>query len=55
MSSTVQAAGLKIWADWNCAAPDVTGKPIFQGAATIRMAREVHGIKDPTDTQMALF
>lgn len=27
----------------------------FQAAATIRMAREVYGIKDPTDTQMALF
>jgi len=55
MSLTFQAAGLKIWADWNTVAPDRYCKPIFQGTATIRMAREVYVIKDPTDAQMALF
>lgn len=55
ISLTFQAAGLKIWADWNTVVPDRYCKPIFQGAATIRMAREVYGIKDPTDAQMALF
>lgn len=55
ISLTFQAAGLKIWADWNSAAPDVTGKPIFQGEATIRIAREFYDIKDPIDTQLALF
>jgi len=55
MSLTFQAAGLKIWADWNTVAPDVDRKPIFQGTATIRMAREVYGIKDPTKAQMALL
>lgn len=54
MSLTYQAAGLKIWADWNVVAPHVDRKPIFQGTATIRMAREVYGIKDPTNAQMAL-
>lgn len=54
-SVTYQAAGLKIWADWNSAAPDTNCKPIFQADATIRMAREVYGIKDPTDAQLALF
>ena len=55
MSLAFQAAGLKIWADWNTVVPDRYCKPIFQGAATIRMAREVYGIKDPTDAQMALL
>lgn len=55
MSLTFQAAGLKIWADWNTVVPDRDRKPIFQGTATIRMAREVYGIKDPTVAQMALF
>ena len=55
MSISYQAAGLKIWADCNTVVPDRDCKPIFQGTATIRMAREVYGIKDPTDTQLALF
>ena len=55
MSLAFQAAGLKIWADWNTVVPDRDRKPIFQGAATIRMAREVYGIIDPTDAQMALL
>jgi|TARA_R110002073_G_scaffold184800_10_gene343343 hypothetical protein len=55
MSLAFQATGLKIWADWNTVVPDRDRKPIFQGAATIRMAREVYGIIDPTDAQMALL
>ena len=55
MSLAFRGAGLKIWADWNTVVPDRDRKPIFQGAATIRMAREVYGIIDPTDAQMALL
>ena len=55
MSLSYQAAGLKIWADWNAAAPCVSCQPIFQGSATVRMAREAYGIRDPSDGQMALL
>lgn len=51
---TYQGAGLKIWATWevinHCAIA-----PIFQGAKTIAMAREIYGITDPDDKQMGLF
>ena len=50
-----RSSGLRIWASWIHVCPANHGKPIFQGAATVRMAREVYGIKDPTDTQMGLF
>lgn len=55
ISLAFQAAGLKIWADWNTVVPDRDCKPIFKGAVTIRMAREVYGIKDSTNAQMALL
>ena len=55
ISTEYQRNGLKIWASWNHVCPRVDCKPIFQGAATMRMAREVYAIKDPSDTQLALF
>lgn len=51
---TFQANGLKIWAAWEW--PDhVNSKPVFQGRATLDMARQVYGIRDPADKQLALF
>lgn len=55
MSLEFQGAGLKIWASWSDVAPRMNGDPIFQGAATVRMAREIYGIGDPDDDQMSLL
>jgi hypothetical protein len=33
----------------------VQDKPLFAGRATIAMAREVYGIRDPSDRQASLF
>lgn len=55
MSLEFQGAGLKIWAGWNDVAPRMKHKPIFEGASTVRMAREVYGIRDPGDGQMSLL
>lgn len=49
-----QAAGLKIWGGWHFVNQH-TEKPLFQGAATLAMARHVYGIANPDDDQMALF
>lgn len=49
-----QGAGLKIWASWD-RINLVQDKPIFAGRATIAMAREVYGIRDPSDRQTSLF
>ncbi len=51
---TYQRAGLKIWASWE-SMNHVTDRPIFEGRATIAMAREVYGIRDPSDMQLSLF
>lgn len=48
-----KGAGLKIWGGWEYAG--IRGKPLFQGAATIAMARSVYRISDPTERQLALF
>jgi hypothetical protein len=45
-----QAHGLKIWADF-CPA----GKPLFAGEATLRMARHLYGIPNPTSSQLSMF
>jgi hypothetical protein len=51
---TFQGAGLKIWAAWGF--PDhVNSKPIFQGRTTMDMARQVYGVRNPEDKQLALF
>ena len=54
ISIAYSGSGLKIWAGWTTV-NHVTDMPIFQGSATVKMAREVYKIADPTDDQMALF
>ena len=54
MHITHQGAGLKIWASWGVH-NHVVETPIFQGQATVRMAREVYGIPDPADPQQRLI
>jgi len=49
-----QASGLKIWGGWHIV-NHVIEKPLYQGAATLTMARMIYGIKDPEDPQMKLF
>jgi len=49
-----QGAGLKIWAARSC--PNhVLEKPVFEGKATVQMARQVYDITDPTDKQLPLL
>lgn len=48
-----QGAGLKIWGGWDI--PSIRDKPLFQGAATIAMARAVYRIADPSQKQLSLF
>lgn len=54
ISLAFQGAGLKIWASWETV-NNVTDKPVFQGKATVKMAREVYGISDPANRQMRLL
>ncbi len=49
-----QASELKIWGGWHFV-NHVTEPPLFQGTATLAMAREVYGIADPDDQQMNLL
>jgi hypothetical protein len=51
---TYQAAGLKIWIGWEIGNTHEQ-PPTIQGQATVAMARELYGIKDPADKQLALF
>ena len=51
---TWQGAGLKIWASWHVH-NHVREKPVFSGAETIAMAREVYGIPDPNNRQLPLL
>jgi hypothetical protein len=51
---TYQRSGLKIWISWEIENTHQT-PPVFQGAATIAMARTVYGIRNPADKQLALF
>ena len=55
MAICFQASGLKIWASWRGYPNPYDDSPIFAGAATIRMAREVYGIENPEDGQMRLL
>lgn len=49
-----QGCGLKIWAG-RTTVNHVREKPIFQGKATVKMAREVYSIADPSDAQRRLL
>lgn len=54
ISVSWQGAGLKIWASWSY--PNiVTDRPLFQGRATVAMAREIYCIPDPSNRQQSLF
>ena len=55
MNIVFQQSGLKIWASWDTILPDREERPLFQGWATVKKARAVYGIADPTDPQGALF
>ena len=46
--------GLRIWGGWHIV-NHVTEKPLFQGKASIAMARLVYKISDPSNQQMELF
>lgn len=51
---TYQKAGLKIWISWEII-NTVQTPPTFQGRATVAKAREVYGIRDPSDRQLSLL
>ena len=49
-----QASELKIWGGWHFV-NHVTEPPLFKGAATLAIAREIYGIANPDDRQMNLL
>jgi hypothetical protein len=49
-----QGSGLRIWASWGFHNSQ-QAKPVLSGRATVALAREVYGIRDPQDQQMRLF
>lgn len=51
---THQAAGLRIWGGRQTV-NHVIVPPLFKGDQTLKMAREVYGISDPSHPQVALF
>lgn len=54
LSICFQGSGLKIWARRKTV-NHVQDRPILQGKATLKMAREVYGIPDPSDDQLKLI
>lgn len=54
LSISQNGAGLRIWASWEVQNIH-TAKPIFTGKASIAKAREIYGIRDPSQRQLALF
>lgn len=54
LSISQNGAGLRIWASWEIQNIH-TARPVFAGKSTIAKAREVYGIRDPADRQLALF
>ncbi len=53
MSGQCEPVGLKIYA--GRIPLEVSETPIFEGEATLKMAREIYGIPDPDNLQMTLF
>lgn len=53
-SVSYQGSGLKIWGAWETI-NHVETDPLFQGKTTLKMAREIYKISDPTKKQMDLF
>lgn len=54
LSISQNGAGLRIWISWEVQNIH-TAKPVFAGKHSIAKAREVYGIRDPADRQLALF
>ena len=54
LSVSHKGAGLCIWGGWH-SINHVKDKPLYSGAATIAMAREVYGIIDPDSDQLPLL
>ena len=54
LSITFQGAGLKIWGGWHVV-NHVKEKPLFAGARTVAMAREVYDIPNPDNHQLRLL
>ena len=53
-SIAYQGAGLRIWGSWQSISL-VRDRPLFKGRATVAMARQVYGIRNPADRQMSLL
>lgn len=51
---TYQSSGLKLWVSWHIH-NYVQEEPTLFGIRTIAMAREIYGITNPDDVQMAFF
>ncbi len=54
LSVCFKGAGLRIWGGHH-SFNHIEEKPLFQGAATIAMAREVYGIANPELEQLSLL
>jgi hypothetical protein len=54
LHTTWKGAGLKIWGSWHIH-NHVTERPLFAGQASLKMARLLYHIADPTVAQMSLF
>lgn len=54
LSVCFKGSGLRIWGSHH-AFNHVEEKPLFEGAATIAMAREIYGIVDPDLEQISLL
>ena len=54
MDVSHKASGLKIWGGWHFV-NHTEEPPLFSGAATLAMARQIYEIADPDDLQLRLF
>lgn len=54
LNISFQGSGLRIWAGWGFHNNQKT-KPGLSGRATVALAREVYGIRNPQDRQLPLF
>lgn len=49
-----EGSGLKIWVSWKFPNP-YRDDPVFEGAHTMKMAREIFGVRNPDENQLSLF
>jgi hypothetical protein len=54
LSVAHQRSGLKIWAGWE-GTNTCRDQPVLEGRRTMHLTREVYGIADPRDNQLAMF